>query len=252
MANSWRSRALGLAAAADAQLAEPAPGRSLRRPRSRRLHDGRRGRRADRSIRRARPCPGSDGHERHLGAAHRGRLPDHDEPRRDPSRATVVIASGACNQPTVPAFAAALPPDVEQLTPFAYRNPAQLPDGGVLVVGASATGVQLAAELSAIGTAGDPLGRGARATAADVSRPRRPLVDGRVRRLGPALRRGRRSLTGAAAAVAAARRDARADDARPQRARRRWASSWSAAGRPSVTAARSSRAVCETCARSPT
>ena len=34
-----------------------------------------------------------------------------------------------------------------QLTPFEYRNPTQLPDGGVLVVGASATGVQLAAEL---------------------------------------------------------------------------------------------------------
>jgi putative flavoprotein involved in K+ transport len=59
----------------------------------------------------------------------------------------VVIASGACNQPTVPSFAGMLPPDVEQLTAFAYRNPAELPDGGVLVVGASATGVQLAAEL---------------------------------------------------------------------------------------------------------
>ena len=60
---------------------------------------------------------------------------------------TVVIASGACNQPTVQAFAQAIPPGVEQLTPFEYRNPGQLPDGGVLVVGASATGVQLAAEL---------------------------------------------------------------------------------------------------------
>ena len=40
------ARALGLAAAADAQLAEPAAGRSLRRRRSRRLHDGGRGRRA--------------------------------------------------------------------------------------------------------------------------------------------------------------------------------------------------------------
>ena len=40
-----------------------------------------------------------------------------------------------------------MPPEVEQLTPFEYRNPDQLPDGGVLVVGASATGVQLAAEL---------------------------------------------------------------------------------------------------------
>ena len=59
----------------------------------------------------------------------------------------MVIASGACNPPAVPAFADALPPEVVQLTPFEYRNPTQLPDGGVLVVGASATGVQLAAEL---------------------------------------------------------------------------------------------------------
>jgi putative flavoprotein involved in K+ transport len=59
----------------------------------------------------------------------------------------VVIASGACNQPAVPAFSGAVPESVEQLTPFGYRHPGQLPDGGVLVVGASATGVQLAAEL---------------------------------------------------------------------------------------------------------
>jgi putative flavoprotein involved in K+ transport len=60
---------------------------------------------------------------------------------------TVVIASGACNQPALPPFCEAVPASVEQLTPFGYRDPAQLPDGGVLVVGASATGVQLAAEL---------------------------------------------------------------------------------------------------------
>ncbi|HEY1344735.1 MAG TPA: NAD(P)-binding domain-containing protein [Streptosporangiaceae bacterium] len=59
----------------------------------------------------------------------------------------VVIASGACNQPAVPPFSGAVPASVEQLTPFGYRGPAQLPDGGVLVVGASATGVQLAAEI---------------------------------------------------------------------------------------------------------
>ena len=63
----------------------------------------------------------------------------------------VVLASGACNRPSVPALAAALPPEVEQLTPFDYRNPSRLPAGGVLVVGASATGVQLAAELRASG-----------------------------------------------------------------------------------------------------
>ena len=63
----------------------------------------------------------------------------------------VVIASGACNQPTVPGFSEAVPPSVEQLTSFDYRDPAKLPDGGVLVVGASATGVQLAAELQRSG-----------------------------------------------------------------------------------------------------
>ena len=60
---------------------------------------------------------------------------------------TVVVASGACNRPAVPPLRDAVPPSVAQLTPFGYRHPAQLPDGRVLVVGASATGVQLAAEL---------------------------------------------------------------------------------------------------------
>ena len=63
----------------------------------------------------------------------------------------MVIASGACNRPSVPAFSAAVPASVEQVTPFDYRNPDQLPEGGVLVVGASATGVQLAAELQRSG-----------------------------------------------------------------------------------------------------
>jgi putative flavoprotein involved in K+ transport len=59
----------------------------------------------------------------------------------------VVVASGACNRPAVPPWAEAVPASVSQLTPFDYRAPDQLPDGGVLVVGASATGVQLAAEI---------------------------------------------------------------------------------------------------------
>ena len=59
----------------------------------------------------------------------------------------VVIASGACNLAAVPPLHEAVPAHVTQLTPFSYRNPDQVPDGGVLVVGGSATGVQLAAEL---------------------------------------------------------------------------------------------------------
>jgi putative flavoprotein involved in K+ transport len=63
----------------------------------------------------------------------------------------VVIASGACNRPVVPQFTDAVPASIVQLTPFDYRGPGRLPDGGVLVVGASATGVQLAAELKRSG-----------------------------------------------------------------------------------------------------
>lgn len=63
---------------------------------------------------------------------------------------TVVVASGACNRPTVPALSSGVPESVTQLTPFDYRSP-ELGAGGVLVVGASATGVQLAAELARAG-----------------------------------------------------------------------------------------------------
>jgi putative flavoprotein involved in K+ transport len=59
----------------------------------------------------------------------------------------VVVATGACTLPAIPAIASAIPPSTTTLTPLAYRDPGQLPDGGVLVVGASATGVQLAGEI---------------------------------------------------------------------------------------------------------
>jgi putative flavoprotein involved in K+ transport len=60
---------------------------------------------------------------------------------------TVVLATGACNIPEIPAVAAAVPSTVATLTPTQYRNPDQLDLGGVLVVGASATGVQIADEI---------------------------------------------------------------------------------------------------------
>ena len=60
---------------------------------------------------------------------------------------TVVIASGAFNVPRVPAHAAGVPPEVTTLTPTEYRNPDALSEGAAMVVGASATGVQIAAEL---------------------------------------------------------------------------------------------------------
>jgi putative flavoprotein involved in K+ transport len=60
---------------------------------------------------------------------------------------SIVIASGACNQPAIPKVASNLPSDIQQVTPWEYRNPDQLEEGGVLVVGASATGLQLAQEI---------------------------------------------------------------------------------------------------------
>jgi putative flavoprotein involved in K+ transport len=60
---------------------------------------------------------------------------------------TVVIASGACNRPIVPPLGSAVPASIAQFTAFEYRRPGQLPEGRVLVVGASATGVQLADEI---------------------------------------------------------------------------------------------------------
>ena len=59
----------------------------------------------------------------------------------------VVLASGACNLPSVPSVAAELPAAVESVTALNYRNPDRLPEGGVLVVGASATGLQVSAEI---------------------------------------------------------------------------------------------------------
>ena len=60
---------------------------------------------------------------------------------------SVVIATGACNVPSIPAVADALPARIRSLSSMEYRNPGQLEPGGVLVVGASATGTQLAEEI---------------------------------------------------------------------------------------------------------
>ena len=65
----------------------------------------------------------------------------------------VVLASGAFNVPRIPAFAEAVPTSVTTLTPMTYRNPSELDEGGVLVVGASATGVQIAHEIRCSGRA---------------------------------------------------------------------------------------------------
>ncbi len=63
----------------------------------------------------------------------------------------VVIATGACSTPKIPACAQALPPQIRQFTPLNYKRPSDLPPGAVLVVGASASGLQIAREIAASG-----------------------------------------------------------------------------------------------------
>jgi putative flavoprotein involved in K+ transport len=60
---------------------------------------------------------------------------------------SLVVASGACNRANIPAIAEDVPPAIEMITPMQYQNPDQLRQGGVMVIGASATGLQLAEEI---------------------------------------------------------------------------------------------------------
>jgi putative flavoprotein involved in K+ transport len=60
---------------------------------------------------------------------------------------TVMLATGGSAVPHLPEAAADVPAGIVTITPDVYRRPSDLPDGGVLVVGASASGVQIADEL---------------------------------------------------------------------------------------------------------
>jgi putative flavoprotein involved in K+ transport len=65
--------------------------------------------------------------------------------------ATLVVASGASSLANIPSFAAAVPASIDVLTPLSYRSPESLSNRGVLIVGASATGIQLADEIQRSG-----------------------------------------------------------------------------------------------------
>jgi len=61
----------------------------------------------------------------------------------------VVVATGPFQTPFIPELAARLDSDVVQMHSTGYRNPSDLPEGLVLVVGGGNTGFQIAKELSA-------------------------------------------------------------------------------------------------------
>jgi putative flavoprotein involved in K+ transport len=71
--------------------------------------------------------------------------------RGDWAARAVVIATGYHSRAKVPELAAGLAPGIAQVAAAHYRSPSNLPDGGVLVVGASASGVQIAHELALAG-----------------------------------------------------------------------------------------------------
>jgi putative flavoprotein involved in K+ transport len=59
-----------------------------------------------------------------------------------------VVAMSTFQVPRVPVFAADLRPEIVQLHSVGYRNPSQLQQGGVLVVGAGNSGAEIALELA--------------------------------------------------------------------------------------------------------
>jgi putative flavoprotein involved in K+ transport len=65
----------------------------------------------------------------------------------------VVLATGPYQKPRVPAASRDLPSHVQQLHSHHYRRPAQLAEGGVLVVGTGQSGTQIAEELQQAGRA---------------------------------------------------------------------------------------------------
>lgn len=60
----------------------------------------------------------------------------------------VVVAMADYQSPRVPAFAGELNPSIIQVHSYDYRNPSQLRDGGVLIVGAGNSGAEISLELS--------------------------------------------------------------------------------------------------------
>ena len=81
-----------------------------------------------------------------LGQAETGRLlvETHDFYME---AANVVVATGPYQEPSIPAFSAALPSATRQVTANRYTNPSQLPAGNVLVVGSGGSGCQIAEDL---------------------------------------------------------------------------------------------------------
>ena len=67
------------------------------------------------------------------------------------SASSVIVATGYCDLPAVPTASRRMAPSIIQIAASKYRRPDRLPEGPILVVGASSTGVQLADEIQRSG-----------------------------------------------------------------------------------------------------
>ena len=83
----------------------------------------------------------------HLALNEEGPTFEITTPRGEFRAKNVVIASGSLNRPRRPAFTANLPNRLLQIDASDYRNPSELPAGGVLVVGSGQSGGQIAEDL---------------------------------------------------------------------------------------------------------
>ena len=165
------ARALGLPAAPHAQLAEPSAGLPLRWPASRRLHDDGRGDRVHLALRqRLSQAPVRTSDERHVGDAYRRWVSRRDEQRRD----RVPVRRGRERRLQPPERAGAsqsVPASIEQFTAV------RLPQSGAAARRRRARrrrvgdGRAAGRRDPAFRPARDALRRGARPSAAHVSRP---------------------------------------------------------------------------------
>ena len=219
----WRTRgarAVGLAPPAHTELDDGAPGLPLRRRRSRRLHDRAATWSSSSTATAGTSMPpvrtGVDGrvgapHRRRLRRAHRSRALAVRCRRGRDGRVERSTRPGARRRPAAAASTSS--------RRWSTGDPAQLAgDGRVLVVGASASGVQIADELRRGRTRRHDRRRRARPAAALLPGPRHLLVARPDRATRRALRRGGRHRARPPARLGAARRERRPARPRPQRA----------------------------------
>ena len=201
----WRTRALGLPPPADAELDDAAARLELRGTRPRRVPRGRCVRRPPRGATPPRSVPPSSAARRWSRSASRVAAAAGTPSRRTVGPGRRTTSSSRPDPHGMPQVPAGLARD-DVLTSSDYRNPDQLPDGGVLVVGASSSGRADRRRAQPGRSRGRPRRRSAHPDAAPLPRPGHLLVAGDHRSAGPHHRRDARPRRRPAGAVAAAGR----------------------------------------------